>query len=446
MSEDDTRELEQYNKELKEQAGFGLFDAATIAFVGLYVNAYPGIGSTIHYDTANEYAGAQIKTLPVAEDMLLIEDSSDSWKKKRAPYPFGGGSDSFSVRASATDAIPGFLDVKVDGTTIQVVNNKLFVPGGSGDTFKVKATSTDPTAGFLDAKVDGTTVKVVSNQLVSPPTSKVMSSSTDPTPGYLDAKVDGTTVMVVDNKLVAPGGGGDTYTVKATATDSTPGYLNAKVDGTTIQVVSDKLVATAATDTYEVKATSTDPTPGFLDAKVDNNGIKVVNNKLALGVDPYIVKASWGDASPGYLNGKVDITTVTVVNDKLTVVRLPPSIVDRLHIDDGGWTDLYPEYMGQTVFLSVVGAGTYTIYLKSPYNDIYSGLITKVIVQAASLYSMKIIIKLDDGGEYLNGTKGASAYMTTTGNTDTKSLDIVWTKKNIIPAGWFVSNVKTIMP
>ncbi|MBF0415587.1 MAG: hypothetical protein HQL79_07445 [Magnetococcales bacterium] len=44
----------------------------------------------------------------------------------------GGGTDDKKVKASVSDATPGYLDAKVDGTTIQVVNNVLTAPGGGG--------------------------------------------------------------------------------------------------------------------------------------------------------------------------------------------------------------------------------------------------------------------------------------------------------------------------
>ncbi|MBF0153268.1 MAG: hypothetical protein HQL64_05960 [Magnetococcales bacterium] len=44
----------------------------------------------------------------------------------------GGGSDDKKVKASVSDPTPGYLDAKVDGTTIQVVNDKLTAPGGGG--------------------------------------------------------------------------------------------------------------------------------------------------------------------------------------------------------------------------------------------------------------------------------------------------------------------------
>ena len=112
-----------------------------------------------------------------------------------------------------------------------------------GDSYQVMATQTDPTPGFLDAKVDGTTIKVVDDKLYVPlsDTYTVKSSITDPTPGFLDAKVDNDTVVVIDNKLVATATS-DTYEVKASSTDVTPGFLEDKVDDVTIGVSSENKI------------------------------------------------------------------------------------------------------------------------------------------------------------------------------------------------------------
>ena len=83
----------------EEQVEFGLLDACTIAYTIMIAEAavitYPGIGSTLHYNIANEiYSNIPLKSDPIADDMVLIEDSEDGWSKKRAPYPGGSVSSS----------------------------------------------------------------------------------------------------------------------------------------------------------------------------------------------------------------------------------------------------------------------------------------------------------------------------------------------------------------
>jgi len=180
-----------------------------------------------------------------------------------------GGTGNNKVKASATDPTPGYLDAKVDGITVMVVDNKLMAPGGGEDTFTVKAS-------FLD-----------------------------PTPGFLDDKVDGTTIRVVSDKLVATAAN-DTYTVKATSTDPTPGYLNAKVDNDGIKVVNDKLVL--GVDPYKVRASSTDYDPGFLDSKVDNDTIKInIMDQLCTEI------TQWGSADAASKTGWYAITEDSLV-------------------------------------------------------------------------------------------------------------------------------------
>lgn len=69
------------------------------------------------------------KTPPVGADVLVIEDSASSWDKKKITVSslIGTISDVGKVKASASDPTAGYLDDKVNGTSIQVSNQKIIL-------------------------------------------------------------------------------------------------------------------------------------------------------------------------------------------------------------------------------------------------------------------------------------------------------------------------------
>jgi len=89
-----------------------------------------GGGTTIDLQTL------QAKINPVDGDLVLIADSESApqWQKKSILFSQvgGGGTDSNMVKANADDPTPGYLDAKIDNSTITLNSNNQLVaqPGG----------------------------------------------------------------------------------------------------------------------------------------------------------------------------------------------------------------------------------------------------------------------------------------------------------------------------
>lgn len=213
----------------------------------------------------------------------------------------GDGADSYQVKTTSGDTVPGFLFEKVldsatvlwsttnDGGSIKLqaeVNADNILDG------RIKAQSSDPALGFLNEKIQSTDtieLEIVGNKLqarsIAPNIVGVTSSDVDP--DFLGEKFEDT--ASIHWEISGYAGGGQ--------------HLRA--------VVQD-----GAGDTYKAKVNSSDTVPGFLDTKIKaGSGIVITETTDAEGIKMHI-------ASTGNTNGKVKTSSTDSVlaylKDKLT--------------------------------------------------------------------------------------------------------------------------------
>jgi hypothetical protein len=256
------------------------------------------------------------------------------------------------VKASSTDTTPGYLDAKVDGVTVQVVNNSLVAPRPNFFSYTSSHTITAselystieywgnhnasftlPSAGSVPA---GAWIRIFNIEFGPILTIVgIISGQINPTLGAMD-----------EITIIADGDswyGQSLCKIKATSIDHFPGYLDAKVDDTTITVTDDKLTVIGKFDTYEVKGSATDPTPGYLDAKVDGTSIKLnVANLLTALPSPVRYLNSSYTLIPTDINQIFLITSPTTLTLTLPLANSVPN---------GSWIKFH-NIWGQPLFIN----------------------------------------------------------------------------------------------
>src|SRR4030042_5284180 len=73
--------------------------------------------NSIHKSTSAEINSIPLKSSPISSDIVIIEDSENSWSKKKAPYPIGGG---------GTDPNAVHLNVSNEFSTLDIKENPVF--------------------------------------------------------------------------------------------------------------------------------------------------------------------------------------------------------------------------------------------------------------------------------------------------------------------------------
>lgn len=96
----------------------------------------------IHDNVANEIHAIALKATPVSADEVVIEDSADSWNKKRASVgSIASGSDTKKVMVSGADASEDYLE------------NKVTTGVGSNVGFPLEANNLDTGGGVLTRRI-----------------------------------------------------------------------------------------------------------------------------------------------------------------------------------------------------------------------------------------------------------------------------------------------------
>ena len=231
---------------------------------------------------------------------------------------------------------PGLYKIALYTSTNVLVTTRDYVEGaGSGDatdSYQVKTTSGDAVPGFLAEKMldsatvawstvnDGGSIKlqadIDSNNVLD---GRIKAKSSDPALGFLNEKIESTETVVLEvvgNKLqarsIAPN------IVGVTSSDAEPGFLGDKLEDTDsvhweisgYAGSGQRLrgtVQAGAGDTYQAKVNSSDTVPGFLDTKIKaGSGIVITETTDAEGVKMHI-------ATTGNTNGKVKTSSTDSV-------------------------------------------------------------------------------------------------------------------------------------
>jgi hypothetical protein len=159
--------------------------------------------------------------------------------------------------------------------------------GGSSTDEKVKTDAADPTAGYLDAKVDNTTIKVnTSTHKLYAADATTTSKGVIQLAGHLSGTANSPTV--VDNtsnqRIRVLDNGTLIGTRRAINFQPGTGISFNITDDFTNDRVNVQVSSTGSTVDEKVKANATDPTAGYLDAKVDDTTIKVNTSTYKLYV------------------------------------------------------------------------------------------------------------------------------------------------------------------
>jgi len=222
----------------------------------------------------------------------------------------GDDTDSYHVKTTSGDMVPGFLSEKVlhsatvlwssvnDGGSIKL---QAEVDADNVLDGRIKARSSDPALGFLNEKIESTetvVLEVVGNKLqarsIAPNIVGVTSSDADP--DFLGDKLE------------------DTDSVHWSITGYTGGGQHLRAE-----------VQPGAGDTYQAKVNSSDTVPGFLDTKIKaGSGVVITETTDAEGVKMHIattgntngkVKTSSTDSVLSYLKDKIS------AGDNITIVE-----------------------------------------------------------------------------------------------------------------------------
>ena len=101
-----------------------------------------------------------------------VADGSERTLQLEDPVPFLGAvsGETYTVKINVDDPAPGFLDSKIDHSTIVVTGGNCLSANIPAPTYTVKANAGDTSPGYLVDKIDNTTITLNgSNQLVAGP-------------------------------------------------------------------------------------------------------------------------------------------------------------------------------------------------------------------------------------------------------------------------------------
>ena len=230
----------------------------------------------------------------------------------------GGGDvvDSYQVKTTSGDTVPGFLAEKMlDSATVawSTVNDggsiKLQADIDSNNVLdgRIKAKSSDPALGFLNEKIESTetvVLEVVGNKLqarsIAPNIVGVTSS--DAEPGFLGDKLEDTDSVHWEISGYAgsgqrlrgtvQAGAGDTYQAKVNSSDAVPGFLDTKIKAGSGVVITETTdaegvkmhIATTGNTNGKVKTSSTDSVLSYLKDKISaGDNITIVEENGVAG-------------------------------------------------------------------------------------------------------------------------------------------------------------------